>query len=575
MKAPIRSPGNATTETGAPSVRMAVAVGLGSFVLLLLAMPREVNMFDEGIVLTGATRVLAGAVVHRDFYSNYGPAQFYVVAAVFRIFGESFIAARAYGVFVQAAILGMLFYIIRRACSLPLTCVFTAIAAAYFFALGNYLYTVFPCMFLALLAAQLLTHRGDEQPSPRAVFASGACTGLAALFRYEIGFFLFLANLIALTILTGRDAPSGTRVSAIRRSASTYIAGTATVFAPGAAMFLAVSPIQPFIDDIVDYSSKYYARMRGLPFPDLRTLSANPAAVAVYLPLVAVGLAALESAIAAIRGSKAAAKCETRRRATAYLIVFGCASVGLFFKGTIRVSILHMLPGIVLSLVVLAELAGRWFHGGRPLSAIAAVALLLFAAFPPEILATIEASRLIRDPDRSLVGWLAAEVPARDTGRAPSTSCAAPRMAIAEMQPQYEIVAEYLRTHTAHDERVLMALDRHDKILVNPISLYFAVGRSPGTHWYQFDPGLQTRSDIQAAIVRELQDNHVRWVVRDATYTTAAEPNGSAHSSGVRLLDRFLDQHYRPVMEAGPVAVWLAKGAVPRSVTPCSERRSS
>ena len=54
-----------------------------SFSLLFASMNRDVSRYDEGLVLFGAVRVLHGDVPYRDFYANYGPAQFYVLAGLF------------------------------------------------------------------------------------------------------------------------------------------------------------------------------------------------------------------------------------------------------------------------------------------------------------------------------------------------------------------------------------------------------------------------------------------------------------------------------------------------------------
>lgn len=66
------------------SARILIAVTSLSFIVLLLAMPRDLNMYDEGIILSDAMRVQSGEFIHRDFYSPYGPGQYYAVAAVFR-----------------------------------------------------------------------------------------------------------------------------------------------------------------------------------------------------------------------------------------------------------------------------------------------------------------------------------------------------------------------------------------------------------------------------------------------------------------------------------------------------------
>jgi hypothetical protein len=116
-------------------------------------------------------------------------------------------------------------------------------------------------------------------------------------------------------------------------------------------------------------------------------------------------------------------------------------------------------------------------------------------------------------------------------------------------------------------KRIFVALDRDDKILINSVALYFAVGRLPGRRWHQFDPGLQTRADIQTAIT-DLQRNQVRRIVRDASFEDASEPNGSARSSDIKLLDHYLDKNYRRVASSGNVAIWLANGETPIATGP-------
>src|SRR6185312_10215204 len=49
---------------------------------------------DEGIVLQGADRILRGEVPYRDFFSFYTPGSFYLLATLFKIFGNSFAVAR-------------------------------------------------------------------------------------------------------------------------------------------------------------------------------------------------------------------------------------------------------------------------------------------------------------------------------------------------------------------------------------------------------------------------------------------------------------------------------------------------
>ena len=65
--------------------------------------------------------------------------------------------------------------------------------------------------------------------------------------------------------------------------------------------------------------------------------------------------------------------------------------------------------------------------------------------------------------------------------------------------------------------------------------------------------------EASTKMIGELRDGKVPWVVRDASFDDAREPNGSARSSGVVLLDDYVDAHYRPVGRDGPVSVWLRR----------------
>jgi len=57
--------------------------------VIFLFSSRMVGIFDEGILLTDVLCTMSGQVLHRDFYYNYGPAQLYMLAGLFKLFGPS------------------------------------------------------------------------------------------------------------------------------------------------------------------------------------------------------------------------------------------------------------------------------------------------------------------------------------------------------------------------------------------------------------------------------------------------------------------------------------------------------
>src|SRR5271157_3432299 len=91
-----------------------VLVLVVSFLAVALLMSPDVNAFDEGIILTDAMRVAAGEVPHRDFYALYSPGQFYVLAGLFDLFGQTVLVERLYDLAVKGGIVCFVYLIASR-----------------------------------------------------------------------------------------------------------------------------------------------------------------------------------------------------------------------------------------------------------------------------------------------------------------------------------------------------------------------------------------------------------------------------------------------------------------------------
>ena len=93
---------------------------------------------------------------------------------------------------------------------------------------------------------------------------------------------------------------------------------------------------------------------------------------------------------------------------------------------------------------------------------------------------------------------------------------------------------------------LFVAGPRHDRMVLNDILIYWLSERPPSTRFYDFHPGVTTTVPVQREIVRSLA--HVETV---AVIPDRVEPNASALSSGVMLLDDYLAQHFRPAARVG------------------------
>src|SRR3954468_24470458 len=85
-----------------------------AFAFLLLAIQRDLNIYDEGSILVGAMRIANGDVPHRDFFTLYGPAQFYVLASLFKLFSPSVLVERLWDTLVRALIATIVFLIVEK-----------------------------------------------------------------------------------------------------------------------------------------------------------------------------------------------------------------------------------------------------------------------------------------------------------------------------------------------------------------------------------------------------------------------------------------------------------------------------
>ncbi|PXW76298.1 hypothetical protein C7451_10569 [Blastomonas natatoria] len=526
--------------------------GFFAFLVLGALMVRDINPYDEGIVLTGALRTLAGDIPHRDYYSTYGPGQNYLVAGLFALFGKQLIVARLFSLLLMALTAGAAFVVTLGRMRWYFSLLVLALVLAFLVGWQAHLYPIYPVILLALVGAIALL-RNPVAPSRTALILAGACAGGAALFRYDGGFFILVAHCLALAIISWRCA-SGAWFRRWFVDCIVYALASAAIFLPFAVSYLAVAPLDAFLHDIIRFPTTYYAEMRGLPFPGPGELKSQPQEIAVYFPILILLLAAWILPIRRSQNEGIAAD----RSWFPLAVMMAVLQVVLFYKGVVRVSGLHMMMSIVPATVLAGLVADQMMtrRGWR-----AALAITVLIGLAPGLGAIRELALDLRQPQRSLLGWAV-------TAKPQPRSCAAiDERSMFRLGGDYRAVASFVRRHTPPDARILVGLGRHDKIFVNPQVLYFASDRLPGTRWHHFDPGLQTRGDVQRQMIGELQHNGVQWIVRDGSFDNVSEPNGSAVGSGVHLLDQYIVSRYRPLSYYGRLEIWLSKSvAWPRDM---------
>jgi hypothetical protein len=300
------------------------------------------------------------------------------------------------------------------------------------------------------------------------------------------------------------------------------------------AYLLVGGPIGAFIHDVF-YSSTHYVQMRRLPFPSLDSFWKTPIESAVYIPPVVIAVAL---AVAA----------SPRRIGTLGWVIsaFIALCFALYLKGWVRISVIHASGAIIVALLLLPILwkqtdGGAW----RRVLVATCVSFATVPTFFALIVAVATATNNLPFVANFLLHGAA--------------SCEAPAhlraVACIHVGAERDAVVQFVINRLPKDERLFVGTTRHDKIVANDNLMYFATQRLPATHWHHYDPGLQSRADIQNDMVLELERQAVRYIVLLSGWDNVMEPNASALSSGVTILDDYIRLHYEAVIQYGGISV--------------------
>ncbi len=332
------------------SKRWLALLAVGLVPLVVLALPHRIDLYDEGIQLTGALLVAAGEVPHRDFYANYGPAQFYLLAALIRLFGAKYLLLRVLDAVIRVLTAGSA-ALLARTLGVAAGPAFAAGAGSLIFltAYGQPGYPVIPAAGLAM-ASVALTAR--QRP-----FAAGVVAAIAGLFRYDIAAALLVAYIVCMVLASG-----GLRMVAA------FVAGFGVVAGAYALVMLPLGAWPGFHFDSFDYPVHVYAAARHLPPPGAALIAADPGAALYYVPWLVLCAAAW--------------KAWSWRRHTGRLLALAVTAI-FCAKAVIRADIWQIngafAPASVLAALLWQESAPsrrRWLAGAAALGLLAPIVMV-------------------------------------------------------------------------------------------------------------------------------------------------------------------------------------------------------
>ena len=168
-----------------------VALAIGLLILLVpfsATFQHSGNAMDEGALLVYPEMVQRGAIPYRDFETFYGPANLYVLAAAFTVFGTSIETERTVGLLYRVMILIALFALARQ-WGTPIATGCMMIAGILLLPLDVIAYAWLGAVACALCFIWAMAAPGGK----RRCFVAGLLAGLAVVFRVDVGLAVALA----------------------------------------------------------------------------------------------------------------------------------------------------------------------------------------------------------------------------------------------------------------------------------------------------------------------------------------------------------------------------------------------
>ncbi len=556
------------TETAHQDSRSRLLFASGIIVCFLISLlsiailtDRHIAPYDEGLILTGAMRVAAGAIPHRDFYSNYGPGQFYVLASVFWAFGPTVLVERLYDAAVKAGVVCLVYAI-----SFPLmgrllgvvvagVCVLLIGRSGYGFAS----YPVWPSLFFILLGVLPLFSIFENRYSRLRLLSSGLSCGAAVLFRYDMGILaVFIVSFaVALYGFVGATGGLKSIVGRIAALLWPFWCGAALVVVPLFAAYALSGAMNDFIFQVIQFQAAHYVQTRSNPYPSLLGgLSI------VYFSVFALIVYVVSKSVEFMYGD--VSRSSDPAKWVAFTI--GMLAAGLYFKGIVRIDLTQMSPSIICSFILTGFMTKRFLVKRRPAMHSALAALVLASAVYVVVFSVHELVHWRHVPLGNLSeAWrlarrsLLQSAPSDSRPDPCDPSVEPPRARCFNMPDAERRAAQFVLSNTTPDQLIFVANGQNDKAFANNNSFYFLTGRQPASKWNQFDPGLQTSEVIQKEIVAELEGKGVQTIVIDTEFDNSVEHNDSAKHSGIHILDDYIHQHYAPVAEMDPYTILQRK----------------
>ncbi|WPD21677.1 MAG: hypothetical protein SD837_15895 [Candidatus Electrothrix scaldis] len=494
---------NNCTIKNSIAVLILFAISVGYLVPVL---SMRVGLYDEGIVLTGADRILKGDIPYRDFWTIYTPGQYYTLAFLFKVFGSSILVERIYDIFVKAAISVLSFVIVLQLdFSRKVALVSWAMSLFWVAYMQFAVYPVYPALLLIYLSINSYFNYIRKYNIQSLIFCA-VFIAITALFRHDFGAMAFLAVTITIFIKIFFLKEGK------RREIVYFIGAVFIVSLPFLAIAWMKIGLNVLVNQMILLPAEIMPKYRWVPYPDLSFIN-----IEFYVvPLVVF--------IGNIIGIALILKKQEKNN----LLIQGILLVsllGFFLLNQVRVrsDLVHLLPAAIVSFL-LVPFIWRGFYEVFSLTVSRIMYLLVIIMFSASFFKAVILNKRHSLRYRNVV--------AVELSRAGCASI--------PLDLQYTI--SYIQNNTSKNDSIYVGVTDHDQFIANDTIIYYLSERNYATRFNQFDPGVSNTLDAQKIIIGELERKKTNLLVLSNSYWY--EPNETRFNFNVNIIDNYIKKCY-------------------------------
>ncbi|NIM19612.1 MAG: hypothetical protein GTO51_04430 [Candidatus Latescibacteria bacterium] len=542
-----------------------------ALIYLLLGFNTGLSIYDEGLCVYGAVRVLDGDLPYRDFWTIYAPGQFYVLAGLFKLFGAYLIVERIWSAIVALSIV-FLTYLLSKSFVHQTYALLAALMALIWLGSGRYFaIPMHPALLFSLLGTYFVIRYLFEARNMW-LFLAGISVGITTVLRHDFGFYSFVSIVLIIIGLnvSGEVKASTTLDKSSRtfKSVVPFLAGLTVVLIPTSILLVSAVPVNDLRYDLISFPLTVFPKVRALPYPapipnPLFVLSGQISFVpyakeifyrAPFYASISIYAAALISLRSQIRRRGTAAD----RKKVWGVIIFLVTSIVLHHNARVRTDTLHLVPALVMASILFSMLLSE-ISRMRKYRGVCWFLAFLFCFFA--------LSRPV---------WRTLQRATRIGSSTSSLSVRLDRFWGMRWDPEeidYLKAIDFVRANVPKNQKLFVGNVRHDRIFVNDILFYFLSERHSATKYHELHPGLATTERIQQEIIGDLDSHNVGIIV--LRYEDKIEPDDSGVSSGVTDLDLHIRENYNLIQRFGDYSIWKRKTVVTSNWLPLLKRTIS